>query len=255
MMLYGYKQDGGPDLAGEISIKVFGEIMDLDVQDFKAFPVGNISGDRPQPIKLCFMSLESRNLVLGSAFKLPKGISVEKCLPRRYRAKSREFRRYGWELKQIDQTLITRTIIKGPKLVLEMKQKDVDELKYDWTIVKEYIPEPVSPTEKENVKSREGLLPSKTLEMVGKNFIFFSDLCPKENKEATVKYFSETYLSNEDKEKVVDIDAENVMAKRYIRVKMSERQSCHDFKTKYEKFPFNSKSPKISVFLGKEANN
>ena len=197
MMLYGYRQDGGPDLADEINSKVFCEIMDIDVKDSKAFAVGNISGDRPQPIKLCFMSIESKNLVLGAAYKLPKGISVEKCLPRRYRAKSREFRRYGWELKQIDQTLITRTVIKGPKLVLEMKQKDADELKYDWTIVKEYIPEPVSPSENEGVKTREGLLPSKTLEMVGKNFIFLSDISPKENKEATVKYFTETYLSNE----------------------------------------------------------
>ena len=151
----------------------------------------------------------------------------------------------------MDKALVTRTVFKGHKLVLEMKQKDEEDIKYDWSIVKEYYPEPQSPTDREEIRrNREGLIPSKTIEMVKKNYIFFSDLTVKENTEETIKYFKEVYLTNGDDGKVIDVDGEFVMTKHYMTVELADRNACKEFKIKYEKLPFNGKLPRVSVFLG-----
>ena len=258
LMLYGFKEENDVELYVDIKTRIFENIFDLCIDDFRAMKIGIARGDRPVPIRLTFQSVEDKNNVLGNAFKLPRGISIEKCMPRRYRNKNREFRRYGWELKQADETLITRTVFKGHRLVLEMKQKDEEGKKYDWTIAKEYYPEPQSPTEHasgdqaEAKRSREGLFPSKTLEMINKNFIFFSDLTVKENKETTVKYLQEVYLNQEDKTKIVEISVDQIMEKHFVKMKLSKREYCQELKKKYEKQPFNGGLPKVTVLLGND---
>ena len=150
----------------------------------------------------------------------------------------------------MDKSVTTRTIFKGHKLVLEMKQKDEDDNRFDWTIVKEYYPEPESPTAQNEVaKNRIGLKPSKTLEMIDRNYIFLSDLWKKESKEETLKYFTEVFVAEEDRPKVLEVDSEFLMEKDYLKVKLVDRDACHYFKTKYESQLFNGKSPRISVFL------
>ena len=134
-----------------------------------------------------------------------------------------------------------------------MKQKDIGEDSFDWSIVKECSREPESPTlTNEGHRPRVGLKPSKTVEMIGKNFIFFSDLTLDIDKEATVKYFVEVYLDKKDSEKVLEVDSENLMEKHFLKIKLPERSDCHEFKAKYEKTPFKDKTPRISVFLGKD---
>ena len=209
VMLYGFRADGNQDLAQEILNKVFNDILELNNILFKANHVGIARGDRPQPIRISFASTEGRNAALSKAFKLPKSMTFERCMPSRYRNKNKEFRRYGWEIKQVDKSVTTRTIFKGHKLVLEMKQKDEDDNRFDWTIVKEYYPEPESPTAQNEVaKNRIGLKPSKTLEMIDRNYIFLSDLWKKESKEATLKYFTEVFVAEEDRPKVLEVDSE-----------------------------------------------
>ena len=171
-------------------------------------------------------------------------------MPRRYRPKNKDFQRQAWELKQVDNTLVTRTVFKGHKLVLEMKQKDQDNIKYDWTIANEYYPEPESPTDNSEARrNRQGLIPSKTLEMVSNNFVFFSNLAVKDGKENTVKYFMEVFLDHQDRDKVVETDSAQVMEKYFLKVELTDRQNCFKFKETYEKRPFNGKPAKISVFL------
>ena len=202
VMLYGFKSEEVNDLTGEVLTKVFINILGLGNVNFKAMKLGVARDDRPQAIRISFASLEARNSVLSHAYKLPKTLTLEKCMPRRYRNKNKEFKRYGWELKQVDSSLTTRTVFKGHKLVLEMKQKDEGENKFDWTIVKEYYPEPESPTPKNEIaKSRIGLKPSKTLEMIGKNYVFLSDINTDSNKELTEKYFLEVYLGKKTTDK------------------------------------------------------
>ena len=134
--------------------------MEINNTIFKAERFGSAVGDRAQPIRISFNSVEARNRVLGQAFKLPRALTIEKCMPKRYRPVNKEFRRLGWELKQVDKASVTRTVFKGNKLVLETKQKDEEDIKYDWSIVKEYYPEPQSPTDREEIRhNREGLIP------------------------------------------------------------------------------------------------
>ena len=166
--------------------------------------------------------------------------------------KNRDFKEYSWQLKEA-ANVKTRTVFKGHKLVLEMKQHDDTSTKYDWTIVKEYYPEPESPTDRSEAnRSREGLIPSQTIEMVNINKVILSDLSVMTDKMTTMAYFQNVYLLGDDRKKVLFINGEQVMAKRLLIITLSNRQECFDFKAKYEKIEFNGKNPRVSVFLGKD---
>ena len=112
VMLYGFRAEGNQDLAQEILNKVFNDILGLNNILFKANRVDIAWGDRPQPIRISFASTEGRNAALSKAFKLPKSMTFERCMPSRYRNKNKEFTRYGWEIKQVDKSVTTRTILK-----------------------------------------------------------------------------------------------------------------------------------------------
>ena len=175
-------------------------------------------------------------------------------MPRRYRQKNRDFKEYSWQLKEVAKVK-TKTVFKGHKLVLEMKQPDdtTTNTKYDWTIVKEYYPEPESPTDRtETNRTREGLKPSKTIEQVDKNVVILSDLTVTADKVTTIGYFQNIYLTGGDREKVLYINADQLTSKRIMIITLIGRQECFDFKTKYEKLEFNGKNPRISVLLGKD---
>ena len=253
VMLYGFKPTNRANLQEEIESVLFADIMELEGLSCEAVAIGVAREDRPQAVRLSFETVEARNTLLGRAFKLPRRISLEKCMPRRYRNKNKEFKRYAWQLKQVDTDLVTRIVFRGHKLILEMKQKDAGDSKFDWTIVKEYFPEPESPTPKsDRSQIRTGLMPSKTIEMVGKNYVFLSDLTALEDDSKTLSYFKEVYLNKEDLDSIMEIDSDNMMTKRFLKIKLNDRKSCLDFKNKYEKAPFNGKSPRISVFLENE---
>ena len=89
VMLYGFSVQEGVDLHDEIKTNVFENMMDLGIDGFKAIKIGNARGDRPAPIRISFKSLEDKSDVIGNAFKLPRGILMEKCLPRRYGPKTK----------------------------------------------------------------------------------------------------------------------------------------------------------------------
>ena len=252
MMIYGYKPDGGPDLEAEIKQKLFKDKMDIDIDRFKAIFVGAGIRDKPKPIRVSFLSSEVRNNVLSQGFKLPKEVKIEKCMPRRYRNKNRDFKEYSWQLKEA-ANVKTRTVFKGHKLILEMKQHDDGPTKFDWTIVKEYYPEPESPTDRtEATRTREGLTASKTIEMVEKNVVIMSDLTITADKVSTVAYFQNVYMADEDRGWVKHTNADKANTKQILVVTLHNRQECFDFKAKYEKIDFNGKKPRISVFFGKD---
>ena len=75
----------------------------------------------------------------------------------------------------------TRVSFKGHKLILEFKQhdeiSDEGEIKYDWSIAKEYFPQPESPTDRSEARrNRLGLQPSKTIEQIGTSKVIMSNL-------------------------------------------------------------------------------
>ena len=253
LMIFGFKSDGSPNLVAEIKNKLFKDKLEFEVDNFKAVQVGTEIGGKPKPIRVSLPTAEIRNALCKQAFKLPKGqgITIEKCLPQRYRQQNREFRQYGWQLREA-ANVQTRIVFKGHKLVLEMKEKDEGEIRYDWTIAKEYFPQPVSPTDRtEADRNRQGLKASKTIEQINKNKIIISNLKVTGDKEATKDYFEKEFLEPQDNLKVVEINADKVVDKKILIVTLSSKQDCDYFKETYEKKEFNKVKPRISVMLSK----
>ena len=253
LMIYGYHSDGSPDLVAQIRQKVFKDKLDVDIGQFKAVQVGSESNDKPKPIRVSFPSAETRNFVCRQAYKLPRGprnLQIEKCLPQRYRQKNKDFRHYGWQLREA-ANVQTRVVTKGHKLVLEFKQHDEGEEKFDWTIAKEYFPQPVSPTDRtEAERDRRGLKPSKTIEQIGTNKVILANLTVNADLDSTMAYFENNFIEPTDKDKVDQVDSSKLINKNMLIVSLSSKQECNLFKAKYEKKDFNGHKPRISVMLG-----
>ena len=249
LMIYGFKTQGSPDLENEIRQKLFKDKLELDIGKMKAVQVGSENGDKPKPIRVSLESAELRNSIFWHVSKLPREIKIEKCLPQRYRQPNRDLVKYSWQLKQAINVQ-TRIVSKGHKLVLEYKEKNEGDIKYDWTIAKEYFPEPVSPTDRTTEqRSRLGLRPSKTIEQFGMNKVILSNLVVSGSSEETKEYFRNTFVDAADQEKVIEIDAEKVTDKKVMIVTLRTKQECSIFKNTYEEKLFNGQKPRISVLL------
>ena len=254
LMIYGFQSDGSPDLEPQIKQKVFKGMLDMDISNFKALQVGSASNGKPKPIRVSLPSVEIRNSICRQARNLPRDIRIDKCLPARYRQPHRDFREYSWQLREA-ANVETRVVFKGHKLILEFKQQDADGIKYDWTIAKEYFPEPVSPTDRTEVfRDRQGLQPSKTIEEIGTNKVLISNLTVNSDAESTLYYFKNVFVQPEDRSKVGEINTDKLTSKKIMIVSFDTKQDCSDFKTKYEKLDFNGKKPRISVMLGLGGN-
>ena len=250
LMIFGFRTDGSPNLENQVRNNVFKDKLGLDIGQFKALQVGTENDGKPKPIRVSFPSSEVRNSVCKQANKLPRGIQIEKCLPQRYRQKNKDFRHYGWQLKEA-ANVQTRVVFKGHKLVLEFKEHDKDDNKYDWTIAKEYFPQPVSPTDRgEADRDRRGLKPSKTIEQIETNKVIVSNLNVNADLESTMAYFENNFLEPADRDKVGVVVSDRLMTKNLLIVSLPNKQDCADFKNTYEKKDFNGKKPRISVMLG-----
>ena len=249
LMIYGF-QTNGPDLEAQIRKNLFNDKLDLDIGQFKAVQVGSENGGKPKPIRVSFLSAETRNTVCRQSSKLPQNVKIEKCLPQRYRQKHREFRKYGWQLRE-GADVQTRVVFKGHKLILEFKQHDDGPDKFDWSIAKEYFPQPVSPTDKsEAERDRQGLKASKTIEQIGTNKVILSKLIVKDDLQLTMAYFKNNYLEPADRDRVSSYNTNKLLNKNILVVTLPSKQDCARFKEKYEKLEFNGQKPDISVMLG-----
>ena len=253
LMIYGYRPDGGPDLAAEIGQKLFKDRMNLDIDHFKAVQVGSETGGKPKAIRVSLPSNEIRNLVCKQSSRLPKGVNVEKCLPMRYRQPNREFRKYSWQLKEA-ANVDTRVVFKGHKLVLEMKEPNEGDIRYDWTIVKEYFPQPESPTDRTQAqRNRQGLKPSKTIEQLNTNKVILSNLKVKGNNDETKEYFKKEFIAVSDQDKLIEVDADKAASKNILIVTLASKQDCSNFKSTYEKKAFNGgENPRISIMFERD---
>ena len=250
LMIYGFQTSGSPDLEGEIRQKLFKDKLDTDIGQFKAVQVGSGIGGKPKPIRASFLSTEIRNTVCRQSSKLPQNIKIEKCLPQRYRHKHRDFRKYAWQLRE-GADVQARVVFKGHKLVLEFKQHDDGPDKFDWSIAKEYFPQPVSPTDKtEAERDRQGLKVSKTIEQIGTNKVILSKLTVNADLQPTMAYFKNNYLEPSDRDKISTYNTNKLLDKNMLIVSLPSKQDCARFKEKYEKREFNGQKPDISVMLG-----
>ena len=250
MMIYGFKPTVGTDLVTDIRTNLIENEMGLQIDQLKAVKVGVAKLNEAQPIRITFTNAETRNAVLGKGKKVPKGVRIEKCLPRKYRQKNKEFVDYGWQLKQVRDDVKTRTVFRGHLLVLEMKKLDQNEQKYDWIIMKEFYPEPEVPTDKGEVgRTRAGLTATKPLEEAEKNVVILSNLSINADKGPTETYFRNVYLTGGDDQKVIQVNT-NKIDQKILIVTLTDRQACLDFAPKYRTIKFNNSEPRISVLLG-----
>ena len=255
LMIYGLKLDGGPNIENEIRQKLFKDKLNMDIGSFKAVQIGTETGGKPRPIRVSLQSNEIRDSITRQANKLPRGggVSVEKCLPQRYRQPHREYRRDAWQLKEAADVQ-TRVVFKAHKLVLQFKQHDeISEegtIKYDWSIAKEYFPQPESPTDRgEATRNRLGLKPSKTIEQIGTSKVIMSNLNITGDNVATKEYFDKAFIKPEDIDKIVEVNVEKASAKKLLIVTLHSKEDCLKFKTTYENKKFNGELPRVSVMF------
>ena len=107
-------------------------------------------------------NVQQRNVCFKYAKNLPKGISIDKHVPKNYLSKYKELKSTAWKLR-VSKGFQTRIDFEGPVLTLRYKQKDTESVKYSWTIYEEYIPKPELPQQKSVYTPAEGATPTPVI--------------------------------------------------------------------------------------------
>ena len=253
LMLFGYTPNGGPDLAAEIKQKILVEKLQVsfDVGNFQVEMIGRGEpGKRVAPLKLTLANFGLRNKILQLGSKLPKGLKIEKCLPKDYRSMNKDFLHLGWQLKLAKRnTVKTRVVLIGHLLCLQVKKHDEGEIRYDWVIHKEWCPPQKAPSDKAEVqKTRVGLTPTPGFQDKDKAYVMFSDLTPDPSGEKhLVPYLLNEYLEPRHKHHIKDtVDNSD---KNMIFIKVQSREICEHWLEVYSKKEFNGKVPTVQIMF------
>ena len=134
---------------------------DLEKIQFKDLFVLNKKATSPL-ICVTLCNAQQRNICLALSRNLPRGVSLDKFVPKAYLAKYEDFKKKAWQLRTIHKVQ-TRIDFNGPILTLRYKTRDTTETKYSFIIHSEYTPPPQTPKVKSSVVTPEGLVPSTPL--------------------------------------------------------------------------------------------
>ena len=195
-----------------------------------------------------FSSFHTRNQILGLGYKLTKGMNIEKCVPRDYRAKNKEFLHIGWQLKiAMRNTIKTRVVFMGHLICLQVKKKDEGGAKFDWVIQKEWFPpQQKSGDRSEASRNRSGLTPTPEIQEKDRCFVIFTDLVPDpEGKKDMIDSFKKDYVEGIHQQQIKDtVDHTN---KGIIMIKVMSKEICEHWEQHYAQKKFNGALPKIQL--------
>ena len=251
LMIFGYKPQGGPDLGADVYQNILVDKLGINSQVyFQAEKIGegDSSKNREAPIKLNFQTFIARNQILKMGFKLPRGLKMEKCMPREYRNKNKELLHLGWQLKSaLKNGIKTRVIFQEHLLCLQVKKKDEGALKYDWTIQKEWFPpQRVSGVKSEAARNRLGLTPSPEIQEKDRHFVIFTDLTPStDDNQVMLDYFLKSYVDTAHNKHIKD--TVDYTSRGMIMVKVMSQEICDFWLEHYSAKEFNGVVPKIQL--------
>ena len=199
-------------------------------------------------LKITFANSMDRNKVLTYSRNLPRHIKLDKCVSRRFRNKYKEFRDLGWQLTKAREDIQYRVIFKGHLLMLQVKKRDAEGIKYDWTLQKEWYPpldyqlEPAV-----NEKVRTGLTPS-TKVVIKDHMIFITGFPADETMgDSLIDKFVEL-LEQADKDSIQSIEPSG---KNCIRVILPTAEQCSNFEKKYKDLKLGNEKLRISILSDK----
>ena len=102
---------------------------------------GDNGAGKPPPILIKFGHPTERNQVLPLSVNLPRGIDMDKNIPKKYLKKHKEFKRLAWKLKTV-HGVQTQVIFDEYNLILRYKKKDEGVSKFNYITEKEWFPKP-----------------------------------------------------------------------------------------------------------------
>ena len=143
-----------------------------------------------------------RNLCLKNAHNLPKGISMDRSVPKRYMQKYKDLKTKAWKIR-ISQGLQTRIDFEGHILCLKVKKRDEGNIKYGWTIHDEFSPSLSSVPPKHTTKIQTGLTPTPPLSTANlSKTIIFSNIVSNLGKDELMRSFEKLFNNRDDLEEI-----------------------------------------------------
>lgn len=239
VVIFGFKGGEGEQLVTELK-GLFKNSLGVEIESIIAQKMGVAKEGKEPPIRVEFQTFIDRNNVLKNSKKIPTGIKVVKSLPQKYRDKSAEFLTLGWQLR-VTKNVITRVIPNGHLLMLQMKKPDEGNLKFDWTIVKEWYPKRGEGGSHAH-RGGEGSvgIPTQPLTQEDKNKVIIADM--PEMSEVDMKNKFELFLEKGDKKNISD----TYFTEKYIILSFKQKDKSQDFLRKYRGKFFDGKKVKIS---------
>lgn len=226
------------------------DIQKLNIMSVQSLGNPKNSGNESSVKTSCIVKLGSyteRNICLKNAYNLPKAMSIDRIVPKRYLPKFKQLKATAWQLRMA-QNLMTRIEFHGHSLCLKIKRKDDGELKYSWIIHEEYSPklDSIKPTPPgKALSSAEGTIPTPPVskDILSETVIFSnaqSDLPSESLLEEFKKIFSAKQNETINSVKMSNLNTFVVVCSN----KDSARKLAIDFKA----YKYNNSTLKSSSF-------
>ena len=170
-------------------------------------------------------------------------------MPAEYRVENKKLLHLGWQLREaLKKSILTRVVLVGHIMCLQIKKHDQGGTRYDWVNHKEFVPpQSIQGDKNEITKTREGLTATPQLTDEDQAFIIFSALTYEDSK-PIMAHFKEDYLIPDHRVLALDMTTGTDRNKKHrIIVKLQTSALCLEWKQFYSNRPFNGNNPTIEL--------
>ena len=146
LLIYGLNIDhlsSKPDVVKffEETLKIPKDKLDsIRIESVRKLPSPKDPANKKRSVMVRLGHPSDRFICYASAKNLPRGISLDMSVPKRYSKKFVEFKDTAWKIRVSQENVSTRIDFNGPILTLKVKKKDVEGQKFSWTIYEEFMP-------------------------------------------------------------------------------------------------------------------
>lgn len=244
LQIYGLNIDhlnSKPDVRSffEDTLKIPKDKLDsIFIESVKKLPAPKDPENKKRSVIVRLGHPSDRFVCYAYAKNLPRGITLDMSVPRRYSKKFAEFKDKAWKIRVSQENVITRIEFNGPILTLKVKNKDSDGQKFSWTIHEEFTPKMVTHPPAPPSRSPEvgpGLTPTPPLDTsVISRTVLFSKISSDLKDAALRSEFSQIF-SQAHGELISEIRLVNMST---ISVLCSDRKAAQTIEKEFKSFKF-----------------
>ena len=216
------------------------QLSSIHIESVRKNPAPKDPNNKKRSVTVRLGHPSDRFVCYANAKNLPRGITLDMSVPRRYSKKFAEFKDKAWKIRVSQENMSTRIDFNGPILTLRVKKKDKDGQKFGWIIHEEFTPKMVMnpPTSSPPLRKSSdgpGLTPTPPIDMSAiSHTVLFSKIASDLDDQALRSAFSQVFSESQGN-LIKDIRLVN---KSTIAVLCTDLQAAQTIERDFKAFSF-----------------